>query len=137
LVDATSVTDVPAALTVCGVDPVLPAKVLSPAYTALMEWGATASEAVVKVAWAHPVPPPLARVPGPRVTAPSLNTTEPVGTVACGGFPHTVSVNVTDWPYTDELGELMSVERVGGLMVTLSPGAPHGDVAVLLFVSPL
>jgi hypothetical protein len=69
---------------------VLVAKLVSPPYTALIEWDPTASELVLKVA----VPP--VSVPVPMLTAPSLNVTLPLGVPVAGATAATVAVKVTD-----------------------------------------
>src|SRR5205823_2240067 len=86
----------------------LPANRLSPAYTAVREWMPTASVEVVRVAVAL-----VFKVMAPRVTAPSLNSTEPVG----GGtpaIPVTVAVRVTSWPKTEGFGLETRVVVVAG-----------------------
>ena len=77
-------------LTVCvrGAD-VLPAKLASPPYTAVIEWVPTVSAVVANVAIAEPF-----SVPVPSVLAPSLNVTVPVGVPA--EVDVTVAVNITD-----------------------------------------
>src|SRR5947209_5611955 len=68
-----------------------------------MECVATDSALVLRVAT-----PPLS-VPVPRVVAPSLNVTLPVGVPAPGATGETVAVTVTDCPDTDGLAEDVSV----------------------------
>jgi hypothetical protein len=68
---------------------VLPALLLSPPYTAVIECCPTASVEVVNVATPEPF-----SVPVPSIVAPSMNVTLPVGVVPpVGGV--TVAVNVT------------------------------------------
>ena len=69
----------------------------SPPYTAVTECEPAVNAEVVSVAWPEPF-----RVPVPRVVAPSLNVTVPVGVEA---DPVTVAVKVTDWPKTDGFSE--------------------------------
>ena len=66
----------------------------------MIEWEATASGLVTNMAW-----PELSRVPVPRVFAPSLKVTVPVGMPVPGLFAVTVAVKVTDCPDTDGLAE--------------------------------
>ncbi len=73
--------------------PVLPPKLESPLYTAVIVCIPTDNELVVKVACAEPL-----RVPVPRVVAPSLNVTVPVGVPTAGATGLTVAVKVTDCP---------------------------------------
>jgi hypothetical protein len=81
------------AFTVCvRAGEVLVRKLPSPAYTAVIEWEPPESEDVVNVA-----SPEALSVPVPRVVAPSLKVTVPVG-VPTGLV--TVAVNVTDSPGT-------------------------------------
>ena len=89
-------------LTVCVIaddDDVLPLKLVSPPYTAVILCDPTDSDVVLKVA----VPEPS--VPVPRVVDPSMNVTVPVGVPAPGATAATVAVNVTLWPKTDGLIE--------------------------------
>src|SRR5438093_9233709 len=94
IVGALMLVDVAATATVCvnAVD-VLPTKLPSPPYSAVMLWFPSASDDVVKVAW-----PDAFSVPVPSVVAPSLNVTVPVGTPPA---EVTVAVNVTDPPGTE------------------------------------
>lgn len=79
-------------LTICvNTGEVLPAKVLLPRYTAVIECVPEESFAVLSVAW------PLLSVTLPRVVALSLNETMPVG-VTVPEDCVTVAVKVTDWP---------------------------------------
>src|SRR2546422_736090 len=74
---------------------VLPLKLASPAYVAVIERVPTVNVDVTNVAL-----PPLS-VPVPSVAVPSLNVTVPVGVPPPGGETVTVAVNVTDRPDTD------------------------------------
>ena len=77
----------------------------------MIECEAAESEAVVKVAW------PALRVPVPRVVAPSLNVTVPVGVPLPGGAAVTVAVKVTAWPNTDGLPEAATAVLVSALVM--------------------
>src|ERR1051326_6871402 len=71
-----------------------------------MEWEETLRPLVLKVA------EPELNVPVPRVVAPSLKVTVPVGVPLPGAVAVTVAVNVTDWPETEGLAEeARAVER--------------------------
>ena len=74
-------------------DDVLPLKLPSDPYSAVIEWVATVSDDVSYVA----TPEPLS-VPVPMLVAPSLKVTVPVGIPAPGATTPTVAVNVTDSP---------------------------------------
>ncbi len=76
---------------------VLAASFVSPPYTAVIEWRRS-QMAIAKVATPEPF-----SVPVPRVVAPSLNVTVPVGVPTPGATTLTVAVNVTDWPKSDGL----------------------------------
>ena len=78
---------------------VLELKLMSPPYTAVMEWAATMRDEVLKVAW------PEARVPVPSVVEPSLKVTVPVGVPVPGATGLNVTVKVMDWPDTEGLAE--------------------------------
>ena len=71
------------------VEEVLALKLLSPPYTAVMEWLPRLSVLMANVAV------PADRVPVPSVVAPSLKVTVPVGVTT---KPVTVAVNVTGCP---------------------------------------
>ncbi len=75
----------------------------------MIECEPTESEAVVKVAW------PALRLAVPRVVAPSLNVTVPVGVPLPGGVEVTVAVKVTAWPNTDGLPEAVTAVLVSAL----------------------
>ena len=90
-----------------------------------MLWVATDSAGVVKVA----TPLPLS-VPVPSVVAPSLNVTVPLGVPA----PEvTVAVNVTLWPKTDGLAELVNAVVV---LAALTTWVRMLEVLVVKSVSP-
>ena len=57
-------------------------------------------------------PPLLFRVPVPIVVAPSVNVAMPVGVPVPGETAVTVAVNVTAWPKTDGVPEVVSVVRL-------------------------
>ena len=76
-----------------------------------MEWEATASVEVVKVAW--PVP---SSVEVPRVVVPSLNVTVPMGVPP---LEVTVAVKVTDWLKTEGLAEELTVVVVVNVFWTV------------------
>ena len=69
-----------------------PAKLPSPAYSAVTGWPPTASPATARVAT-----PPASTAAVPSTTAPSRNVTVPVGTPAPGATAATVAVRVTGW----------------------------------------
>src|SRR5207249_10022063 len=80
--------------TVCvSLEEVLPLKLASPPYDALIEWEPTASVLVTNVAWPEPF-----RVPVPRVLEPSMKVTVPVGVPAAGPFAVIVAAKVTGCP---------------------------------------
>lgn len=94
--DDTSTVVVPAMFTVCmSVLDVLAEKLLLPPYAALIEWLPRLSVEVLNVAI-----PPLS-VFEPKVVAPSLKVTVPVGVPDPGATALTVAVKVTDWPKTE------------------------------------
>jgi hypothetical protein len=109
---------------------VLPEKLESPLYLAVIEWDPTASVDVANVA----TPPDS--VPVPRVVVPSRKVTVPVGVPVAGGTGATVAVNVTDCPKTDGLAEDVTVVVVwpwaGGVTVWVRAAL----VLVLKFASP-
>src|SRR5213080_4273274 len=101
--------------TVCvSLEEVLPLKLASPPYDALIEWEPTASVLVTNVAW-----PELFSVPVPRVLEPSLKVTVPVGVPAPGLFAATVAVKVTGCPNTDGWTEEVSPVVVPGSVVVV------------------
>jgi hypothetical protein len=81
---------------------VLPLKLESPLYFAVIEWDPTDSVLVMKVV------EPDARVPVPRVVVPSRKVTVPVG-VPVPEVGATVAVNVTDCPKTDGFADDVTV----------------------------
>jgi hypothetical protein len=81
---------------------VLPEKLASPEYTAVSECAPTASEDVLMLA----VPAETGDVPSD--VAPSKNSIEPPGSPAPGGFTATLALIVTDWPFTDGFGVLVT-----------------------------
>src|SRR5438105_12216692 len=97
-----------------------------------MLWLVTLRPAVVKVAW-----PAAVTVPVPKVLAPSLNVTVPLGVFELEALGVTVAVNVTAWPNSAGLGEAASVVVVAmadGGEVTVCVSA--AEVLPLKFVSP-
>src|SRR5437667_11908069 len=97
--------------TVCvNLGDVLPLKLASPPYDALIEWEPTASVLVTNVAWPEPF-----RVPEPRAPDPSTTATVPVGVPAAGLFAVTVAVKVTGCPDTDGLAEELNTVVVPGV----------------------
>ena len=82
----------------------------------MIEWSATLSELVVKVAVLWPLC--VASVPLPITVDPSLNVTFPVGAVAPTVV--TVAVKVTDWPKTElPLVDELTVVVVAGRASTV------------------
>ena len=69
---------------------VLPANVLSPPYTAVIECAPTERPEVLNV-----MNPEAFSVPVPKVAPPSLNVTVPVAVPVAGATGLTVAVNVT------------------------------------------
>ena len=103
-----SVVVVAILFTVCVSDAeVLPRKLVSPPYMAVIVLDPSGREEVLKVA-----APPL-RVTVPRVTEFRLNVAEPVGIPP--NCPDTLAVNVTVWPTTDGLTEDESAVEVVAL----------------------
>src|SRR5581483_11874078 len=104
LTEDVTVVVVLAWLTVCvSVAEVLVVKLVSPAYTAVMAWPATAKAAVVNVA----EPPESVAVPS--VVVPSRKVTVPLGVPVPGATAVTVAVKVTPWPNTEGLTEEVTV----------------------------
>ena len=89
-----------------------------------MEWVATLSAEVVKVAW-----PPLS-APVPSVVVPSLKVTVPVGVPAPGATAVTVAVKVTAWPNTEGLAKEASAVVVSALF-TVWVRAPEVELLKL------
>jgi hypothetical protein len=107
---------------------ILVVKFVSPAYTAEMAWLPSARALVLKLAL-----PPL-NATSPRVLAPSLNVTVPVGVPEPGAAALTVAVNVTVCPKTDGLAEETTVVLLPSLLTVWKRVA---DVLPAKFVSPL
>jgi hypothetical protein len=78
-----------------------------PARNAVIVWLPTAKADVVNVAL-----PVESTVTVARMTLPSMNATVPGGIPELGATALTMAVNVTDWPTTDELAELVKVVLV-------------------------
>jgi hypothetical protein len=118
----TTVTLVAALFTVwpSAVD-VLPAKVESPLYVAVIECAPAARAEVMKVAW------PELSMPDPMLTLPSKNTTEPVG-VPVPDVGATVAVNVTACPKLEGLSELITVVVVAVPLVVVTISLRAGEV---------
>ena len=76
---------------------------------------------------------PPESVPVPRMVAPSLNVTVPVGVPEPGLLALTVAVNVTDWPTLEEGGAAVTVVVVAS-WPTVSVVVPLLEVKLL---SPL
>src|SRR5207248_2478797 len=86
--------------------PLLPTKLPSPAYEAVMVWLPVVKLAVLKLAVV--VPAEVVSVPWPKLVAPSEKVTTPVGlatAVLPGAVTLTVAVKVTAWPDADGLTE--------------------------------
>ncbi len=120
-----TVVEVLAWFTVCvGKEPVLPAKLVSPLYTAVMLCVPADKDEVARVAV------PLLNVTGkPRLLPPSLNCTVPV---AVPGV--TVAVKVTGWPKTDGL---LSEVTIVALEAWLTVCVGREPVLLAKLVSPL
>jgi len=106
---------------------VLPVKLLSPPYAAVMEWDPRASAEVVSVACALPFSEPV-----PRAAVPSMNVTVPVG-VPEPEVAVTVAVNVTDCPIADGFTDDFSVVALAAWLTTWLKVA---DALAWKFVSP-
>ena len=92
---------------------VLPASLVSPLYTAVIECDPTDSAAVLILAL-----PPLS-VTGPPKLEPSIwNCTVPPGVPAPGALAVTLAVKVTVWPKTDGFCEEVSVVAVLSWLTT-------------------
>src|SRR5207248_2185288 len=85
----------------------LPLKFPSPLYCAVIACPPTDRLEVVSAAL-----PSAASVTTPSVTVPSLNVAVPVGVPNAGATTVTVAVNVTDWPKSDGLAELVKLKLV-------------------------
>ena len=100
---------------------VLVVKLLSPPYTAVIEWGDPLKESVEVLNVATPEP---FSVPVPSVVAPSLKVTVPVGVpVEEGELSVTVAVNVTEAPEQDGLAEEATAVDVLALFTVSVPFA--------------
>jgi hypothetical protein len=88
-----------ATVTVVAVE-VLPVKLRSPWYTAVIEFEPSGSAGVERVAM-----PPLPTLAVPRLIVPLMNATVPVGgVVSLASAEVTVAVKATSWPWTTEVG---------------------------------
>ena len=96
----------------------------------MIECDATLRALVLKVAW------PALSVPVPKVAAPSLKVTVPVGVPLPGAEALTVAVKVTDWPETEGLAEEATVVVVLAALMVWVRGAPVLSLPLKL-VSPL
>ena|ERR1700675_2235051 len=97
----------PCTVTVTLDEGVLPLKLASPPYIAVMLWLPDASDEVLKVAVAAPF-----RTDVPSVVAPSEKVTVPVGPVGVdepGAITVTVAISVTVWPRLEGLGDATNV----------------------------
>ena len=102
-----SVVAVPALPTDCNTgEETLAAKIPVPAYCAVMLWPPADNAVVAKVACPEPF-----NIPDPKVIAPSLNVTVPVG-MPDPADGVTVAVNVTVWPQIEGFSEEVSVVEV-------------------------
>ena len=106
---------------------VLVLKLPSPPYTALMMWLETDSDEIANVAR------PELSAPVPKVVAPSLNVTVPVG-VTKPDTCVTAAVNVTDWPNTEGLTDELTVVVALPLLTVCVKSV---DVLPVKFPSPL
>ncbi len=112
------------------VEEVLPLKLSSPLYTAVIECDATLSPLVTKVAC-----PPL-RVPVPMTAPLSLKVTVPLGVPLPGATAFTVAVKVTAWPDTEGLAEEPTAVVVAAALTVWVSDAPVLSLPVKL-LSPL
>jgi hypothetical protein len=118
-------------LTVWLIVPVLVVKLPSPEYIAVMECGPTASVVIL----AEIALPPDSATGEPKLTPSILNCTVPVGVPDPGALAVAVAVNVTLWPKTDGLADvLMAVAVVSWLTTCVRAG---DDVLVRKLLSPL
>ncbi len=127
-VSAVIVAVVLALLTVCvKLGEVLPVKLVSPLYTAVIVWLPTVSALVEHCA----VPPDKATALQPAiVAAPSLNWTVPVGVPLPGAVTLTVAVNVTLCPKTDGLAfDMTAVVVAACAMVIAAVAVPLSTAA--------
>src|SRR4051794_7200792 len=101
-----------------------------------MLWLPAVSVEVLNVAVVTP-PVVVTATGAPRLLAPSLNCTVPVGEPRPPGAPATtltVAVNVTDWPVFDDVGSDDVTATVVALVVTVCAVVPEVDLNV---TSPL
>jgi hypothetical protein len=103
--EAVTVVLVAALFTDCCSVPLLPWKVLSPVYEAVIVWLPVLSVDVVKLAVR--MPPVVLSIPWPRLVPLSEKITTPVGVPAPFGV--TVAVKVTAWPDTDGLPDVVTI----------------------------
>jgi hypothetical protein len=131
----TTVVVVPVLLTTCEyAAEVLPAKLPSPLYTAVMECVPPASGVVfVAFGMLSVADPPATTVEVPIVVAPSLNVTVPVA-VPAPVEAFSVAVNVTVCPTTEGDGVETTAVVVGVLLTTCEY---TGEVLLAKFPSPL
>ncbi len=94
---------------------VLPAKLASPPYTAVIECDPAVREVVAKMAMLE-----VFSVPVPNVVEPSLNVTMPVGVPVLPAILNTVAVNVTDCPRIAGLDEDVRAVEVGVKTVSVT-----------------
>ena len=92
LADEVTIVELCARLTFCETEPLLPRKLPSPSYVAVMACWATDRFETVIEAW-----PPVAELTGwvPMTVDPSVNTIVPLGSPAPGASTETLAVNVT------------------------------------------
>ncbi len=100
-IDEATLLVVPALFTTCfNTAEVLPTNFESPLYTAVIECVPTVRVEVTNVAF------PLLSATAPKMVAPFLNVTVPVGVPP---EPDTVAVSVIEWPHCDGFAEEASV----------------------------
>ena len=104
---------------------VLPVKLPSPPYTAVIECDPTVKDEIARVAV------PAVTVPVPIAVAPSLKVTVPVTVPVAVVL--TVAVKVTDWPTTDGFDEETTAAVVAALFTTWLNA---GEVLPLKLPSP-
>ena len=125
--DATTAVVVAAKTTSLRTAEVLVGLELSPLYTAVMKCVPGVNVDVVRVAT------PAARVTRePRLAAPSMNWTVPVGL-----FPVTVAVNCTGWPTITGFTDVAKVVKAGVLTLPGIISFSTGEELATLYVSPL
>lgn len=109
---------------------VLPVKKPSPLYTAVIECEPTTRLDVLNVA-----NPEALKVLVPRVVAPSLKATVPVGVPVPGGTTMTVAVKVSDCPISEGFADDTTAVDVGFAAIT--DCVKGADVLARKLVSPL